>query len=110
MRKRIDSDGLFWGVALIVAGVLFLVDRFDVADLHRFWPMFLIALGASRLLAGKQPWSGAWLLVVGLWCQAAVLHVYGLTFGSSWPLLLIALGAVTVLRAFFEGMRVRHDE
>jgi hypothetical protein len=110
MNRRFDANGVFWGLLLILAGTAFLIDRFDLVDVHRWWPMFLIALGVSRLLSGKQPWGGVWLVLVGLWCQAAVLHVYGTSFGSSWPLLLIALGATMVLRAFFEGFRVRHGE
>ena len=110
MNRRIDANGLFWGLLLIVVGAAFLVDRFHWVDLHRYWPMFLVALGASRLVSGKQPWSGLWLVLVGLWCQASVSHVFGMSFGSSWPLLLIALGATMVLRTFFEGWKVRRGE
>ncbi|HEV7922927.1 MAG TPA: DUF5668 domain-containing protein [Thermoanaerobaculia bacterium] len=110
MNRRIDANGLFWGLLLILVGTAFLADRYDLIDVHRYWPMFLIALGVSRILSNKQPWGGVWLVLVGLWCQAAVLHVLGMNFGSSWPLLLIALGATMVLRTFFEGIRVRHDQ
>ena len=111
-RRRPDTDSLFWGIALIGIGTLFLLDRYDVANfgfvIRRFWPLILIALGASKLLRRGQTWSGLWLIAVGTWFQLTLLHVFGLDFHSSWPLLLIVLGAGMVVRTFFD-VRGRSD-
>ena len=42
----------YWAVILIAVGVLFLLDNFRIVrigELLRFWPLILIALGASAL-------------------------------------------------------------
>ena len=105
--RSIDTDSLFWGLALVGIGLLFLLDRFEVANLHFFfhhyWPLFIVFLGLSKIVRYRTLWAGFWLLTVGVWLQITTLHLFGLTFGSSWPLLLIALGAGIVLRTFFDS-------
>jgi hypothetical protein len=46
--------GLAFGIAFTVAGVLFLLDRLDVWNIHAAYvlPIFLIALGVGVLLGG----------------------------------------------------------
>jgi hypothetical protein len=104
--RRADGRGLFWGLALIAIGTLFLLDRFGMTDvdfvIHRFWPLLVILLGVSKLVRGGQAWSALWLIAIGVWLQLTTLHVFGLTFHSSWPLLLIILGAGMVVRTFFD--------
>jgi hypothetical protein len=110
-RRSIDTGALFWGVLLIGVGTIFLLDRFDIADLHfvirTWWPLFIVAMGISKLVEPRGRWSGLWLIAVGAWLQITTLHLFGLTFASSWPLLLIAIGAGMVVRTLFEGMRRR---
>lgn len=60
MREReVDRVGLAFGVAFVIAGVLFLLDRLDVWEMKAAYvlPIFLIALGAAILLGArsKQP-------------------------------------------------------
>jgi hypothetical protein len=113
-RKQLDTGGLFAGVLLIVIGALFMLDRMGYADLHdvlhNYWPMFLVALGVSRFLKRRKPWSGVSLIVIGLWLQATTLHWWGLTFDSSWPLLLICFGAVMVVRTLTGALRADSEE
>ena len=113
-RKELDAGGLFAGILLIAVGTLFLLDRLGYADfhyaIHDYWPMVLVALGISRFVDRRRAWSGIWLIVVGLWLQATSMHWYGLTFNSSWPLLLIAAGSVLVLRALLQGIRKESTE
>ncbi|MCU1350394.1 MAG: transrane protein [Acidobacteria bacterium] len=113
-QRRVDTDALFWGLILIGAGTLFLLDRLRIGDIHNgihhYWPMFLVAMGASRIVNRRRFWSGVWLLIVGAWLQATVLHVNGLSWHSSWPLLLIGLGAMMVLRTLFEGARRNRND
>jgi hypothetical protein len=57
-----DRVGLAFGVAFIVAGVLFLLDRLDVLDLKVSYviPILLIVLGLSIVILGrpKSPPAG----------------------------------------------------
>jgi hypothetical protein len=110
VRKQIDSSALATGILLIGVGAIFLLDRLDFADfhhlIHHWWPMIIVALGVVKL-AGRNRWGGLWFIAIGTWLELAHLHVFGLTFGSSWPLLLIVFGAGMILRALFESSRRR---
>ena len=106
IRKPIDTGALAAGLGLVALGLLFLFDRLQIADVHdllrHYWPLIIVFIGVVHLLRGRV-WHGLWLIVVGLWLQITALHLFGLTFRSSWPLLLIALGAGMILRTIAEG-------
>jgi len=108
--RRIDSDGVFWGLLLMVAGVAMLLQRFGVVDLWRtrdFWPLIIVVIGVSKLVRRRSVWSGLWMITVGAWLQAVTLHLYGLTYESSWPLLLVVLGGGMIVRTVVESFRRR---
>ena len=109
-QRRVDTAALFSGLILIAVGVLFLLDRLHIVHfgwvIGHYWPVFVAALGVRSLLRGRI-WNGLWFLAVAAWMQMSVLHIYGLTFGSSWPLLLIAYGAGMVIRAAIDSAKRR---
>lgn len=108
IRRPIDTGALAAGLGLVALGLLFLFDRLQMADVHyllrHYWPLIIVFIGGVKLLRGRI-WNGLWLVVVGLWLQIATLHLFGMTFSSSWPLLLIALGAGMILRTVAEGAK-----
>jgi len=110
MNRRIDNGALITGLVLIGVGAIFLLDRLDIADLHyiirRFWPMILVVIGLAHLL-NRHLWGGLWFIAFGAWMQIAHLRLFGVTFASSWPLLLIVFGAGIIARALTENVR-RH--
>lgn len=107
MTRKLDSGMLVWGVILIGVGLLFLLGQFEVADfgyiLRRYWPMVIVLIGLPRIFKRQTFWSGLWMITLGVWLQLVRLHVFGLTFRTSWPLLLIALGAGIIIRTFIES-------
>jgi phosphoglycerol transferase MdoB-like AlkP superfamily enzyme len=111
--KRVDSSALFTGLMLIGIGVLFLLDRMNIADfgyvMRNYWALIPAAFGVQKLIQG-QIWSGLWLITIGAWLLISHLHLFGLTYGSSWPLLLIALGAGMVVRTVYETARGSEPE
>ena len=113
-RRPVDTDALFWGILLVGLGTILLLERLHIGDmryvLRNYWPVFLIAIGASKLFKPGRMWSGLWLIGLGGWLLAVTLNLYGLTYESSWPLLLIILGGGMVLRAVFEGSRGKRRE
>jgi hypothetical protein len=114
-RQRIDSDAIFWGLLLIAAGSILLLGRLGVADfswsLHKFWPLFIVIIGISKLFRRhKSVWGGLWMIAIGAWLQAVTLHLYGFTYDSSWPFLLVILGAGTILRTVVQASRRRDAE
>ena len=112
--RGINPGSLLWGTALIIMGVLFMLQEFDVLEfrevMSRYWPMIIVFLGASKLFDKATVWSGLWLLTIGVWMQAARLQAFGLTFGSSWPLLMIVFGAGVIVRAIIEMKQPGEDK
>jgi hypothetical protein len=55
-RPGVDRTAMAFGVAFMVAGVLFLLDALDVFDLRVTYvlPVLLIALGVGILLGGRR--------------------------------------------------------
>jgi uncharacterized membrane protein HdeD (DUF308 family) len=56
MAKK-HRDALAWGIVLIVIGLIFLLDRFDVDIwdfLARLWPVALIIWGIWKLYFGLK--------------------------------------------------------
>jgi hypothetical protein len=108
-RAHIDHGKLVSGLVLITLGVLFLLDRFDVADfgdvIRHYWPSFIIIMGVSKLTRRELFWSGLWLVIVGTWLQLVTSRLFGLTYANSWPLILMALGAGIILRTLVESAR-----
>jgi hypothetical protein len=104
------------GLIIVAMGVTLVADRYfdpDVPLVRSWWPMILIVMGAARLgSAGlcqdgrpRSRRSGVWLIVVGLWALASDSHLFGLTFATSWPLLVIGAGVMIVWRALETGSR-----
>jgi hypothetical protein len=108
-RERRDHDplrGLFWGLLLILGGIIWLAVNQDwIVPNDNWWQYFLIGLGAifiidsvAHYLSTAHRWrlggrmvAGVVLVVVGL------ASIYG--WGAWWPLILIAAG-VAVLFGF----------
>ena len=101
------------GVGIIVFGMLMLWDGNGVPVIRlsgHYWPVILIAFGLVRLIdppqrAGKRRSrrSGAWLLFLGFWALSNEMQLFGLTYATSWPLLVIGAGAAMVWRAMESG-------
>jgi hypothetical protein len=103
------------GALLLVVGAGMLLDTTGIADIRMgrlIAPLVLISIGVSSLLScnvatgeherrrgrRKDPFGGLWLVGVGAWMLASQTHLFGLTFGTSWPLLVILTGIMIVIR------------
>jgi hypothetical protein len=97
-REDRNRGRLVGGVVLMVVGAILLLGRLDVlrADgMASYWPMILVAIGVAKLLGAgerRHPGNALWLIFIGVWAQANVLHWFGLTWHNSWPVVLIFLG------------------
>ena len=45
--------------------------------------------------------GGLWLICIGSWMLISQSHLFGLTFNTSWPIVIIMAGVIIVIR----GMR-----
>jgi LiaI-LiaF-like transmembrane region len=114
--RRQNMGQVMVGIVVLGIGIILLADRYldtDVRLVHSWWPLILILMGAARLVAlPPQPErragcrrSGVWLIMVGLWALVSDSHLFGFTFATSWPLLLIGAGVLMVWRALETGSR-----
>ncbi|HEX6465089.1 MAG TPA: DUF5668 domain-containing protein [Vicinamibacterales bacterium] len=110
------------GLILLALGATVLLDPSGVTWFHTA-PLVLIALGASMLLdrtggpdsvpdadvnsrgrssscARTNYTAGLWLIGIGAWMLVSQNHLWGLSFATSWPLLLVLMGAVIVIRGW----------
>lgn len=124
MRSRASRSAaprLVLGATLMALGALLTLDRLRFVTLRpiwRLWPLTLVGLGLSKFLQpqdARPSQGGLWLIIVGAWLLINNFGVLGLSFGTSWPLLLIGFGAALVLQAVFRPHRpdtaeeVRHE-
>ncbi len=109
-----------WGLLLIVVGGAVLLDRLDVFDAGAFWhywPLLLVVVGINQTIgypSAREFGTGLWLVFIGLWLFAVMQNAFGLTWGNSWPLFLLAWGVKLVLdpfiaRRFPSNRESRHE-
>jgi hypothetical protein len=107
-----------WGLFLIGLGVVFLLARLDVVDLHHWstwWPILMVLFGLARMISAGRPReiaSGVSFILIGLWFYACIEHWYGLHFRNAWPLLVVVAGLEMILTALLDrlGPKVKEEE
>ena len=105
--QRHSSGRVFWGLVLILLGVLFLLDqmgRVDFGDLiSQWWPLVLVAAGLWQLISSnfKELAGGLFLIALGAIFQLAKLDILGRNvWHYVWPALIIGLGLWVLIGAF----------
>ena len=95
---------LIFGVTLVALGVAYLVNRDDpeaLSKLWHYWSFVLVAFGVANMLPptnGKQFVDGLSQALFGAWFYISFEGLWGMSFGNSWPLLIIVAGAGMVLQ------------
>lgn len=76
------------------------------------WTVLLFTVGLIRFIDprvgdGECPSrrTGAWLMTVGAWGFISMNKLFGLTFQTSWSLLIVAAGILTVWWAIDESRK-----
>ncbi|MBY0574832.1 MAG: cell wall-active antibiotics response protein [Undibacterium sp.] len=104
MKPHTAQSRLFFGVFILLFGVLALVDNlgiFSRRDILPFWPVIFIVLGAYKISQSKEPNSyfvGGALVLAG---SLMVLNHIGVLFfrlRDWWPLLLIGVGVMVIFK------------
>ena len=107
MRPRSPrvAGRLVGGTILVFLGLLFFLDNFgwvEAGDVFRWWPLLLVGIGLTKLLAPSRPEDhagGAVLLLVGSLFLLRALHIPWLRFRLVWPVFLVVAGALLIYRA-----------
>ena len=97
--SRNAAGRIFWGLVLILVGVLFLLDRMGRMDFgslfSKYWPLILIFAGIVHLMANnfRNAAGGVILIIIGGFFMLANLEILGRSaWHYVWPLLIIILG------------------
>lgn len=111
MTHNPRSRQMLAGVLLAAAGVFLMIQQaFPLSPLAwaRFWPIIVIAMGASRLWRGfqrrdgKAGWGLMWMLMGSL----LMLHTQHIVSArQSWPLFIVAHGIGLLLQGWFGAPR-----
>ena len=107
-----DRGSLVPGLIMIAVGLVFLLERLDVLGFRQiwnYWPSLLIGFGLVQLIRPERGRRSIFLFLLGIWLQISTLELWGLGFGDSWPLLIMAIGLSFVFDALIDGLAVAAD-
>jgi predicted membrane protein len=112
--QRHSLGRIFWGLVLILLGVLFLLDQMGRADfgdiVSRWWPLILVAIGLWQLISSnfQELAGGLFMIALGAIFQLAKLGILGRNLWHYvWPALIIGLGLWVLLGAFRRSSAAR---
>jgi hypothetical protein len=105
---------IFFGLALVTIGVLFLLREFDLVPDISFWTFVWLALGGwlfvGTLAGNRRGWF--WpltLLLIGVFMLLRDLDVFDRNF-AIWPIVVIALGLAMLLEALGWGRKSKRPD
>lgn len=101
--RRAGGGGLVFGVLLMVAGVLFLLDNLGMVDVEPYfewWPLALIAIGIGELFRGSRSGAVIWFAVGGWFLLNNFDLIDANPFEILWPALWITVGGILVWQSF----------
>ncbi len=103
--KRSPMDqvrhGLFWGGALVLFGILFLLQHLGHLGNHRamnFWPLLLIVGGLLSLFRKGHRACGLLFTVIGGLALMSTLNILSISWSLVWPLAIIGAGILMVYK------------
>jgi len=114
-NSRSSSSRITGGILLVLVGSVFVLQNAGIVHAGRlsdWWPMLLVWLGLSRLLAphrGHHFASGVVLLVMGIGFQLDQLGFIWLRLRDLWPVLLVLAGLALISESLFHSRGRRRD-
>jgi hypothetical protein len=105
--KRYSYGHIGVGLFLICVGIALMLDKFDILNagpIWHYWPIIIIAVGIGRLLDAQFGYDyrkAFSMIFIGSWLLVTELHIYGLNYHNSWPILLIGIGISMLWKSFY---------
>ncbi|MFZ6861487.1 LiaF transmembrane domain-containing protein [Undibacterium sp. Ji67W] len=104
-----NAKNLIFGIALVGAGALFLINGWDFISYKNWWiyiPALIALSGLIDILVSrtaKHVAKGCFNIILAFWIYASMEHLWGWTFGTSWPIILIAVGVQSIIRGLLSS-------
>ena len=102
-ESRSARSRLVWGIFLLIFGAIALAVNLGFRiprDIWNYWPFVLIALGGLQMLwpgSARDRLTGYWLLAIGIYGFITEFEIFGLHWGTSWPIIIVAWGIRIVI-------------
>jgi predicted membrane protein len=107
------SSQVVLGLLVVGMGVLFLLDNLDILNVRHaigFWPLVFLVAGCA-VLFGNGPRSGNYLggvlVAIGILMIVGRMGFFTISWGTLWPLVMIALGGLVLYRSLGPGRVAR---
>ena len=104
-RYHSGASGMVIGSIIVLVGLGLLLDNMGIVefrDVWRYWPVFLIVYGVSRIVSCRAVsslvWGGA-VALIGALLLLDNLDIITFNFSYIWPLIIIAFGLSLLVRA-----------
>ncbi len=91
------------GIFFTIAGILMALENLDIVDagqVLRYWPVLLIVIGVMKFRDAGSRGLAVLSMAAGALLLAHNAHWLRFSFAGLWPVVLIGVGVVIVLRAF----------
>jgi hypothetical protein len=94
---------VMWGLLLIGFGAAIILDRMDMFEFDQVWhylPLVLTVMGINKMIGyptARDFCKGFWQASLGVWLFVCLENLYGMTFGNSWPILIVIYGVELIL-------------
>lgn len=104
MSQRSPRQRIFVGIAIMIIGVLALVDNLRIFDIHhlfQFWPTVFVAAGILKLTQSRKRSSvfvGTGLITAGVVMTLNRLGIISFSWHDWWPVIIIAVGISIILK------------
>lgn len=99
-----SAGSMVIGFYLLALGALLMADNFgyDIpGEIWSYWPFLIIGLGLVQLLwpsRAEERSGGFWMLASGVYAWLSLWNLFGLDWGSAWPIFLVAGGVSIVFK------------
>ncbi len=106
-NSRPARSRLIGGAILLIVGAIALASNLGFhipRDLWKYWPAIPSALGIIQMLwpgSVRARLDGFWLIALGFYGFVSVFEWFGLHWGTSWPIMVLALGIRILLGGVF---------